>query len=266
MDPTVKLILNFFTIFLAAILIAPTAAILASWNAIPGDTLYSTKRTLEKIALAVTAPNYQTNSSLQTHLIARRTDEATDSLFKNSSSQGLDELKLQAAKLRTQIAAAPTKEAKQEVSRQAITQLQQTKVKLQKAKTTLAHTPTTTPTQTTTQINTTVVQQTIIQYIPIPVPAAPSPTPHPTPPPAVDLIEDIDDTEETIDNIIDDISTGESLPPSPSPTPSIPSPTPTPPPPSFNQESTPNDHPDRSRNNHSQPSHDQQPEASPPSN
>lgn len=208
MNPNAKFSLNIFTIFLAGFLIFPTAAILASWNSLPGDTLYSTKRTLEKAALALTAPNYKTNSRLQTTLIARRTSEATDTIVQKSSTRGLDELRDQVDALQMQIQLAPTIEDKQRITQTAITQLQDTKTKLAETKTTLTYSPPAPPTTTSTQP--TITQQ-IITYIQVPGPQPQPPSATTDNPPEVvtssedELIDEIEEVEEEIDQVIDDI-------------------------------------------------------------
>ena len=195
LPPKLQVALNIVSILFAAFFFAPTVAIVASWNALPGDQLYPTKRTLERIALAVTAPNYGTQSTLQTKLIARRTSEAADDVLKKSSSKGLDELRLQAAALRLQITRAPTQKAKRIAATQAVRELRRTQVRLAQTRQTL--------TRTTR-----------------PVVTSPSAT---SQPPA-ELADDIEDTEDDIDDTIEDIEDdpdiGEvPLEPSPTPTP-----------------------------------------------
>lgn len=183
-----KIALNIISIFFAAFFIAPTIAIVASWNALPGDSLYATKRTLEKIALAITAPNYQTNTNLQSKLIARRTSEATATLLKKSSNEGLEELKAQASALRQQIQTAPSASAKRQAAIASVHELYRTKRKLAQTKLALAQAP---PPTTNTS-------------------------------PSDQLVDDIEDTEEDIDDIIDDIEEdpdiGEIPEPPPAPT------------------------------------------------
>lgn len=211
MNPQAKFFLNIASIVLATLFIAPTAAIVASWNTLPGDRLYSTKRSLEKIALAITSPNYTTSSELQTRLIARRTDEATDTILKKSSSKGLDELRAQLRDLNRQIDAAPTAEAKQAIAKKAVTQLRKTRQKLAQTKTTLA--------QGTTIIHTTTIITTTI--------TEPSQPEEIIPETEENLIEEIEATEEEIEDAIEDIETDILSNPDPSPTPQT-SPTPTP--------------------------------------
>ena len=222
MNPQTKFFLNVASI-------VPTGAIVASWNSLPGDTLYSTKRSLETVALAITSPNYQASSELQTRLIARRTDEATDTILKKSSSKGLDELRAQLRDLNRQIAAAPTAEAKQVIAKKAVTQLKKTRQKLAQTKTTLAQGPTIIHTTTT-------ITERIIQQVPAPAGQTPppgtspdttTPTTAPTPQEEVvpqaeeDLIVAIEATEEEIEDAIEEIEEGiiaaPPIEPSPSP-------------------------------------------------
>ncbi|HEX6977405.1 MAG TPA: hypothetical protein VF185_03550 [Patescibacteria group bacterium] len=71
------------TIF-AIFFFAPTGLILASWNAIPGDTLYSTKRAFEGVALAITVKT-PIGSALSINFTDRRFKEA-DKLLANKGS------------------------------------------------------------------------------------------------------------------------------------------------------------------------------------
>lgn len=190
LPPKLQVALNLISILFAAFFIAPTAAIVASWNALPSDQLYPTKRTLEKIALAITAPNYQTNSSLQTKLVARRTSEATTTLLKKSSGEGLEELRAQAAAIRKQISQAPSAAAKRQAAIASVHELYRTKQKLAQTKRALAS-----------------ASPPIVNDIP----------------PTDQLVDDIEDTEDEIDDIINDIEEDPDIgvipPPSPPPGP-----------------------------------------------
>ncbi len=203
LPPKLQVALNITSIFFAAFFITPTMAIVASWNALPGDQLYPTKRTLERIALAITAPNYNTQSTLQTKLIARRTSEAADDVLKKSSSKGLDELRLQATALRKQIAQAPTPQAKRVAANQAVRELRRTQQKLARTRQALAQA--TPPTRATPSQNT-------------PPAAKPAGDIEDT----AELADDIEDTEDDIDDTIEDIENDPDVgevPQEPTPTP-----------------------------------------------
>ncbi|MBI2010316.1 MAG: hypothetical protein HYS86_04045 [Candidatus Chisholmbacteria bacterium] len=215
MDPTLKKTLNIGSLVLAAFFVTPTVVILASWNALPGDILYSTKRNLEGLALRLTAGSYGTNTNLQTQILARRADEAIVLALERSSTDGLDDLKNQVQVLRAQVAAAPTTQEKQAVAQKAVAKLQQSKTKLRQTQVTLAQAP-----SSTTIIRETTVTQQIVHYIPIIIQPPP-------PPPSTtdDIIDQISDTEDEITGVIDDLT--EIVPtslsnPSPTPEPSSP--------------------------------------------
>jgi len=204
---TLRQIINIVTLTLAFLLLAPAGLILASWNSLPGDSLYSTKRTLETIALAVLSPSYQTQTSLSTKLISRRLQEADATIDKKSSSEGLDQLKAQLALVQGQIQQAPTPEVKQQVTQKLVTTLVQTQAQLETKKQTLvAALPTTTIIRETTKI------------IEVPIyitPITPSPQSQPTPQPtptnipkdtSPEIISNIEAVQTQITQIIKEVS------------------------------------------------------------
>lgn len=65
----------------------PTVLILASWSAIPGDTLYSVKSSLEDVALALTK-NTRVATAFSVSFTDRRFNEATLLLDKKGSTVG----------------------------------------------------------------------------------------------------------------------------------------------------------------------------------
>lgn len=172
---TLRQIANLVTLALALLLLAPAGLILASWNSLPGDSLYPAKRTLEKVALALLSPSYQTQTSLQTKLIARRLDEATATIDQKSSSRGLTELKSQLQTAQTQVAQAPNQEAKAAATQKLVTALTQTQAQLETKK------------------------QILVAVTP---PASPQPLAQASPPA---IIDDIEDVQEEIDDIITEL-------------------------------------------------------------
>lgn len=196
---TLRQTVNLVTLTLAFLLLAPTTLILASWNSLPGDSLYSSKRSLERLALGLLSPSYQAQSSLQTKLITRRLGEADLTIDKKSSSQGLEELKAQLALAQAQVNKAPTPAAKQQASQELVIALAQAQVKLETKKQTLIAA---TPPQVVTQ---TIVRETIRTIYVTPPPTTPSPTLTPVIPtetPA-EIIEDIEEVQEEINHIIE---------------------------------------------------------------
>ena len=171
---TLRQIANLITLTLAFLLLAPAGLILSSWNSLPGDSLYPTKRTLETIALVVLSPSYQAQTSLSTKLISRRLQEADATIDKKSSSGGLDQLKAQLALAQTQVNQAPTQEAKQQATKTLVTILVKTKSQLETKKQTIT---------------------------PPPITASS---------PQQDIIDDIEDIQEEIDDIINDIDQPEN--------------------------------------------------------
>ena len=196
---TLRQTVNLVTLTFAFLLLAPTALILASWNSLPGDSLYSSKRSLEKLALGLLSPNYQVQSSLHTKLITRRLEEADLTIDKKSSSQGLEELKAQLVLAQTQVNAAPTPAAKQQASQQLVTALAQTQVRLETKKQTLIAAV---PPQVVTP---TIVRETVRTIYVTPLPTTPSPTLTPVIPTETpeEIIEDIEEVQEEINHIIE---------------------------------------------------------------
>ncbi len=81
-----KFLGTFATVF-AIFFFAPTGLILASWNAIPGDTLYPTKRAFESVALAITVKT-PIGSALSLNFTDRRFKEADKLLTTKGSTLG----------------------------------------------------------------------------------------------------------------------------------------------------------------------------------
>lgn len=80
----------------------PTILILASWNAIPGDTLYSVKSSLEDVALALTA-NTRIATAFSVNFTDRRFNEAAILLDKKGSTVGYELLVAEARQARGMI-------------------------------------------------------------------------------------------------------------------------------------------------------------------
>lgn len=194
---TLRQIINIITLTLTFIFLIPAGLILASWNSLPGDSLYPTKRTLEKVALALLSPSYQAQTGLSTKLISRRLEEADTIIDTKSSSAGLEELKAQLTLVQAQIQQAPTPEVKQQVTQKLVTTLLQTQQQLETKK------------QVITQ---TIVRETVrtVYVTPPPSPAV-VPAEAGTPPPQI--VADIESVQEQIDAIITDLGQPENPPP-----------------------------------------------------
>lgn len=80
----------------------PTILILASWNAIPGDTLYSVKSSLEDVALALTA-NTPVATAFSVNFTDRRFTEAVKLLDREGSTVGYELLVAEAQQTQNMI-------------------------------------------------------------------------------------------------------------------------------------------------------------------
>jgi len=80
----------------------PTVLILASWNAIPGDTLYSVKSSFEDVALALTA-NTRIATAFSVNFTDRRFNEAAILLDRKGSTVGYELLVAEAKQTRGMI-------------------------------------------------------------------------------------------------------------------------------------------------------------------
>jgi hypothetical protein len=80
----------------------PTVLILASWNAIPGDTLYSVKSSFEDVALALTA-NTRIATAFSVNFTDRRFNEAAILLDRKGSTVGYELLVAEARQARGMI-------------------------------------------------------------------------------------------------------------------------------------------------------------------
>ena len=188
--------LNTLTLALAGILLIPAGLILASWNSLPGDSLYPTKRGLERIALAVLSPNYQAETSLHAKLITRRLEEADATIDKKASSQGLEELRNQLHQAKTQLDQAPNAQVKRQAAQKLVQVLATTNQQLETKKHTLA---TTLPETRYVIVREREVVREIIREVPVtptPVPSQPSPT----------IIADIEDVQTDIQQIITEVN------------------------------------------------------------
>lgn len=80
----------------------PTVLILASWNAIPGDTLYSVKSSLEDVALALTA-NTPIATAFSVNFTDRRYAEAVKLLDRKGSTVGYELLVAEAQQTQSMV-------------------------------------------------------------------------------------------------------------------------------------------------------------------
>ena len=85
---------------LILLLALPASAIMASWNSLPGDTLYPIKRSLEKASLSL-LPSSFLEMKLRYTFLNQRTNEALATIQSANNTRSLDDIvtEAQAAKL-----------------------------------------------------------------------------------------------------------------------------------------------------------------------
>jgi len=185
-------IINSIITAIIIILAFPVTAILASWNSLPGSTLYPVKRNLEKAALTL-LPDSVLEMQLRFKLLDRRSNEANLAIIQHpSNNKPLEEIVAEAKNAQI-ITMKLQSETQQQTSTQLIEKLNQTSSKLDNLKQTVSQN------QPQTQISTT--------------PSQTSPTTHsqtspttPIPPDTQDdIIDAIDQTQDDLDDIIDDL-------------------------------------------------------------
>jgi hypothetical protein len=194
-----------FSVFIA-ILALPTSAILASWNSLPGSTLYPVKRNLEKLALAL-LPDSFFEMQLRFKLLDRRLNEANVALIQQAAGdEALNQIVAEAKSAQLALANL-TPEARQQAIPELINKLDQTNQTLEQVKITIAQAQTSSPTESTPTSSPTTAESPDQTQ-----PSSPSPSPSPLPADN-DISEPIDDTQEEIEEIIKELeSQAESLP------------------------------------------------------
>jgi len=192
----VRRVFHYLPTFLAVLLSVPTILILLSWNALPGDAIYSVKTGLEKIALRVVGGT-QLERRLEVKYTERRFGEAEELLSQKSSTLGLAYLLPQAHTAKEKVIEAQDIEVKEEL----IEDLAEFNQKLEERKDKVTATlpaPTSSPETTGSS----------------PPPAFPSPFPSPPPISAPsepepsdpeEIIEKIEETQEEIEDIIEEL-------------------------------------------------------------
>jgi len=196
---SLKQISSYLFFLLVAVLAVPTFLILITWNSLPGDRLYPIKRGLEKVALTFAGADFQTKSTLNSKLVARRFDEA-DTLLDRSSTIGLREFNLEVQTTKNDLLEAQQKVKKKEkVQKQTtkfITQLKEYNQELESRKKNLTYYP---------------PQPSLSPYQPLAseTPSQPSIQPYQLPsqpsPPEQPIVEEIEETQEEIEETIEEL-------------------------------------------------------------
>lgn len=191
-----KKVLNFlFSVFIATLAL-PASAILASWNSLPGSTLYPVKRNLEKLALAL-LPDSFFEMQLRFKLLDRRLNEANVALIQQAAGdEALNQIVAEAKSAQLALAKL-TPEARQQAIPELINKLDQTNQTLEQVKTTITQTQAPTPTESTPASSPTTPEPANQTQ-----PSSPAPSPSPI---DNDINEPIDDTQEEIEEIIKEL-------------------------------------------------------------
>ncbi len=209
-----KSVINKLALIIPIILFIPTLAILVSWNALPGDSLYPVKRCLEKIALFLVSPSDRVKADLQSNLVERRTYEATKTVTQTGkSSIALKELEYQVEAAATAVQTTKDPATRQQASLKLISKLEEAKSNLEATKNN-SSTPINSPISTPAPTSKPVPHQTPLPALTSPSPTlvpAHSPTPtglpaSPTPRPQKNIdnpADNIDETNKLIDSTIE---------------------------------------------------------------
>lgn len=165
---------SYLTWFILIVLSIPSTLIVLSWNALPGDPLYSIKRELEGVVLAVVSPSYELSVKLNVKYSDRRFSEAKALLSEKHSIVGLTYFEQQLQTTQNQILQTQDTAAKEQLKTQMVTTLLTYQTQLETTKTQLAQREPTTPT-------TTIVATTVTPYQVTAMPTYATSTLSPTP-------------------------------------------------------------------------------------
>ena len=105
------------------LLFGPTVMIVASWNSLPGETLYGVKLTMERAMAVIASPSYASSGALSIKYTERRYAETKQLLASRQSIEGLPYLQQQIADTKKMIDNAPDKAAQVALARQYINTL-----------------------------------------------------------------------------------------------------------------------------------------------
>lgn len=212
--------LNWFLSGFAILFAVPSFLILISWNALPGDRLYSLKTGLEDITLTLTLKT-PLSSKLSVKYTDRRFSEASRLLSKKGSSIGYNLLVSEANQSKDIIVQnQDSKSAAELVAKIDNYQknIEQKKIAIQTGGISIPTSQTATGNKTTTTTTTTISSPTpfptTTQQTPAPTPYSTTPTPTPvspvvtqTPPPVVnaqsesEVLNNLDETNKQLEDI-----------------------------------------------------------------
>ena len=192
------------TIGLVIVLSVPTSLAILTWRSLPGHIDYPIKLAMERLLLLVVSPSYAASGNLRVAITERRVAEAEKLLADQGSTAGLVYLANQVSETKTTILAGSNRQTQQELSVRYVETLKDSKAKLEVQKQTIIQTSSEQPERTRTQASPTQkpqVSQSTLTKQPVLPTAAPSP---PQPPPA-EIIDEIEETQDLIQDSIDDL-------------------------------------------------------------
>lgn len=224
-----KKITNIIIWALLLFLITPTTMALASWNSVPGDATYPWKLSLEKVLLMFMSPSSKLASTTQVKIAERRFNELEQTLSGEYAFESLDNLEKQLDATTSNIQSMDKEEARDQVKAQYIASLKKMSASLDEQKSQVV----TGKTKAVAQKSTSTSKKPAPSNSPVPAqptnnpPAnnnskpvnnptsVPSNTPTPTPavPPSdEELIEEIEETQDKIEQEIIKVETASTTP------------------------------------------------------
>lgn len=124
---------SFTWLFLLAFLI-PSTLIVASWNSLPGDSIYGIKLTLERSLLVLVSPSYIAKGTLEMKYTERRFNETKRLLASKQSVEGLPYLNAQVASTKAVIEQAPDSKVQAQLAKSYIDTLTSVSSQLEEQK------------------------------------------------------------------------------------------------------------------------------------
>lgn len=183
------------------LLLIPSGFAVASWNSLPGSRLFRVKLGMESGLLAI-APTAEVKGDFNIAFTERRFSEAKQLLANQASGKGLAYLDAQIRETKETIQKAPNRETQKKLAKKYIATLRNVHTQLEQQRQVIVINQ-----YTTYQI--VVTNPTNHPPPPAAATATPTPTPTPTsgenPPPPDDPVGDIDDTQDGIDDAIDEL-------------------------------------------------------------
>lgn len=195
-------VLNYLTWGFLLVFLIPSTLIVASWNALPGDLMYSTKLALESTLMFVVRPSYAASGTLSIKFTERRFAEARQLLANKSSVEGLPYLERQVIATKIVVDRASNSNEKRRLAKTYLSVLRDFSGQLEQQKQSIGVGTASSPAVPTISVSPT--------YIPTePTPSA-SPSPQPTPAEEEpeqneEITSEIEGTQETIEETIEDL-------------------------------------------------------------